>query len=386
MRLVDKLAEIAVSKAYQPGEYVFKEGDPAGSLLVVLQGQVAIIKENDTPTPLVLSYRGKDELIGEVGLLGEGKRTASVMAVTDVTLYEIAHDEFWRLYDERPDFRRAVTHTLIERLLTADESRVRAAAAERNLYERMASLTDENEQMAEVLQLRRDTMRFIVHDLRNPLNLIILALSMIKTDPDYAEDAESRRFLAMAEGGTQRMLSMVESLLDIERLDLDETALDYSHVNIPDLVDKEVERQRPMAWAFDVTLEVEHHTDNVPPVLADRQRMQRVLANLIDNALKYTTAGKRVLVTTKHTAGEIRIAVDDDGPGIAAEHHERVFDRFAQVGDEEDGESRGFGLGLAYCRAAIEAHGGRIWITDSVNDSGARFVCALPVPEPAEDD
>ncbi len=366
-----------VRRTYEPGEYIFQEGDPAREMYIILSGQVAVLKHTTDDTPIVLSYRGAGDLIGEVALLQEGRRTASALAIDKTVMLTIICDEFWALFDQQPVFRTMVLRTLVDRLLAADESRVRAAVTERQTLERLSSLSTEHERMAELLQLRQDTVRFIVHDLRNPLGLMMMALQIIEQDPAYQPDAESRRLLAMATGAVRRMFALVESLLDVERLEDGIAALTLHPVDMRALVDDVVERAQPMAWGTNVTLSTEHKDSTCPPVIGDRVRLDRVITNLVDNALKFTPPEKSVTISTWCVAGEVFVAVEDSGPGIPPERRHRIFDRFARA-DARDQGSRGFGLGLAYCRSAVTAHGGRIWVEESTRLGGARFVIALP--------
>lgn len=375
MALDPRWEEYAVKRTFEPGEYVFREGDPADEVYLVLNGQVAIIKDA-AEQPLVLGYRGADEMIGEIALLSEGTRTASVLAIEPTTLLCISRTDFWNLFDTQPAFRRIVLEALIGFLLAADESRLRAAAAERGLFERLRSLSNEHEHLAEAMRLRQETMHFIVHDLRNPLNMTLMALSIIEADPAYSRDAESRRFLSMAMGGVQRMFALVESLLDVDRLEAGETALQMQPLDLREMVSSVVQRHQAMAWATRIELSTEL-PDHRLLVNGDMERLERAITNLVDNALKFTPAGKRVMVSAWAEGGEVFVAVDDEGPGVPQEQRAHIFERFARH-DTRRGGSRGFGLGLAYCRSAIQAHKGRIWVEDGPRFEGARFAFALP--------
>jgi len=373
-------AELVETPTYELGEYVFKEGDPGDELFYISGGQVAIIKDAFGPSPLVLNFRGKGDMIGEIALLTNEPRTASVLAIEKTTMHVLSREAFWRKFDEDTAFRQTVMQTLISRLLAADESRLQTAAAERDLFNRLSSIANENERLAEIIQLRQETMRFIVHDLRNPLNLVMMALSLIEDDTEKCPlDADARRFLALASGGVRRMFALVESLLDVERLDSGDATLNLEPLDMVELLDLLVEQHRPLAWASEVNLTVEHETRDVPLISGDRIRLERVLINLLDNAVKYSRGEKGVIVQTAVYDGQLRVAVEDSGPGIPPEQRARVFDRFVQL-DGRSEDRRGFGLGLAFCRSAITAHGGQIWVEDG-HEGGVRFVFSLPIEE-----
>lgn len=372
--------EVVHMRTYDIGEYVFKEGDPGDELCFIVEGQVAIIKDAFGTSPLVLNFRGAGDMIGEIALLANEPRSASVLVIEETTMQVISREAFWQNFDEDAAFRQSVMRTVISRLLAADESRMQTAAAERDLFNRLSSIANENERLAEVMQLRQETMRFIVHDLRNPLNLVMMALSLIEDDEGLCPlDADSRRFLALASGGVRRMFALVESLLDVERLDSGDAVLNLEPLDLIAMVDTLVEQHRPLAWASEVEIACEHGQQDRPIVVGDRIRLERVLVNLLDNAVKFSRAGRGVHVTTACRDDEIQIAIEDSGPGIPREQRGRVFDRFVQL-DGRAGSRRGFGLGLAFCRSAITAHGGQIWVEDG-QEGGARFVFSLPVGE-----
>ncbi len=383
MALDPRWEEYAVKRTFGPGEYVFREGDPADEMYLILSGQVAIIKDT-SEQPLVLGYRGADEMIGEIALLHEGVRTASALTIEPTTLLCISRTDFWDLFDAQPAFRRIVLEALIGFLLAADEGRLRAAATERGLFERLQTLSGEHERLAETMRLREETTHFIVHDLRNPINMTLMALSIIEADPAYSRDAESRRFLGMAKGGMQRMFALVESLLDVDRLEAGEAALQVQPLDLCEVVNNVIQRHQAIAWATHLELSTEL-PDHPLLVNGDAERLERTITNLVDNALKYTPAGKRVKVSAWAEGGEVFVAVDDEGPGVPQEQRARIFERFVRRDARRKG-SRGFGLGLAYCRSAIEAHKGRIWVEDSPHLAGARFAFALPALSSSEQD
>jgi signal transduction histidine kinase len=359
------------------GEYLFHEGDPSDALYIIDKGQVAIIKGALTEEPLVLNYRGEDELIGEVSLVTDVPRTASVMAVENTIAHRITRDDFWSLFQDDNAFRQIVMRTLVDRLLAADASRMRDAAAERDLFDRLSSLASENEQLAELMQLRQETIRFIVHDLRNPLNLMLMALHAIERTTDVIDDETTSHYITMARGGAARMLSLVESLLDVERLESGQATLDVGEVDVKSMIDEVAAQQRPVAHTADSDVLVRHRDGDLPPLHGDKVRLSRVITNLVDNGLKFTVAGEPVVIETWRDDDKLVVAVEDGGPGIPPEQRRRVFDRFVQT-DSGKAQKRGFGLGLAYCRSAVNAHGGDIWVEEAESRQGSRFVFTIP--------
>jgi signal transduction histidine kinase len=270
-----------------------------------------------------------------------------------------------------------VMDTLISRLLTADESRVLPEVWERRLVAGFDTLTSDQERLEKILQLRRETLYFILHDLRNPLGLAITALAMIELEGDDPRTHNARQFLATAESGLSRVLLLVESLLDVERLDQGEVRLDLEPADLVGLVERTVTLLQPMAATSRIDLRADLPAAGLPAIPLDRARLERVLVNLIDNALRFTPPGGVITVRARQEGDRLVVSVNDTGRGIPPQQRERVFDRFAQV--EEVPTTGGFGMGLAYCRSAVAAHGGEIRAEEGDGGVGAKIVFWLPL-------
>ncbi|MBN1428710.1 MAG: cyclic nucleotide-binding domain-containing protein [Anaerolineae bacterium] len=351
------------SKRYQSGEYIFEEGDPADYVYVITSGRVAIIKNIHADNQLILGYVGAGELLGEIGMWTNERRTASVMAAETIELLEISRDDFWRLFDEDWAFRHLITNEMVRHILSADQSRLAAAATERAL--------------SALIEIRQATTRFIVHDLQNPLHLIMMALSMIEEDLAYNPQDEVAEYIDSAKRSTSRMLTLVESLLDTERLDSGSYTLDLVPVDMAHLIHEVISHHQTTAQQKNIELTLVQPVSSQPTVKADRRRMDRVLTNLVDNALKFTPNGGRIWIDVSIETDNLVIGVNNTGPSIPSEQREQIFERFVQA-DVKQETHRGFGLGLAYCRLAIQLHGGRIWVEDGPGGTGVRFVFTLP--------
>ena len=363
----------------EAGKYIFEEGDPSDTMYVIQQGEVIIIKDAPGTEPTLLGYRGAGDLIGEISLLNDAPRTASALALEPATLLAIPRDAFWTLLRGNPDFQDTVIHTLIEALLNADRSRQETTKWEYGILERLSTLSGEREHLAELLQIRREMVQFVVHDLRSPLQVVSLAIDMLRLKSAETLNEDQLRYLRMSQGGVRRVLDLIDAILDVERMDEGFAHLDLEPVDLPALAAEVIDSHRPLAEAQSLHLVLEP-CDPLPSVPADRARVERTLSNLVDNALKFTPPGGRIVVSLSCDDEECLVAVDDTGSGIPPDQREAVFERFVQ--SEEGQRTRGFGLGLTYARQAVIAHGGRIWIEDSSGGEGARFVFSLPFERP----
>lgn len=389
MEQLDQWKQYATVIHYFAGDVIFREGDHADEAFILGEGRVAIIKASGGGASIVLGERTVGHLIGEMGLLQDAPRSASAIALEPTLLLAISKKDFWRLMYESHEFQQMVVATLISNILTADENRIAIAAAERELFDRLSKLASENEQLAELMQLRQETIHFIVHDLRNPLHMMHMVLENLDLGGDKLDEERKARFLALARGGVDRMLGLVDAMLDVERLDGGQAKLDIVPLKMPELVEAVMARARPLAEAGQLSLKLLPIPDDLPPISGDRLRLDRVLTNLLDNAIKFMPPGGTITVEVAKAKAGIAVSVNDTGPGIPARQRERIFERFAQ--EKTDRERSGFGLGLAFCRSAVTAHGGRIWADQGENGVGTKVTFTLPAdssarPEPARAD
>ncbi len=238
----------------------------------------------------------------------------------------------------------------------------------------------EEHQVAQARELITGTL---VHDLRSPVGSVISALAVIdEILPEAVKDDVVRQALRVARHGSDRVLGMINTLLDISRMQSGHIELILTTFNLHTLVAGILDEFVPQANEYGLILRNEVPRD-LPAVYADQNKITRVLANLVDNALKFTPAGGQVVVLAGiHSTGddseEVTVQVCDTGPGIPAEYRERIFDRFTQVPGMV-GRRRGSGLGLTFCRMAVEAHGGQIRVENRpAPETGSIFTITLP--------
>jgi two-component system, NtrC family, sensor histidine kinase KinB len=222
--------------------------------------------------------------------------------------------------------------------------------------------------------MREDLTSTMVHDLRNPATVVLGALELLEAE-ELTE--MQREITAVAQQGGQRLLSLINAILDVNRLESGQMPLEREPVRLDIIAAEIVEMEQVLARDKNLTLENTVQSD-LPLVSVDVELLRRVLQNLIGNAIKFTPVGGRITLETQvDSAGQsLVVSVKDDGPGITPDLQARLFQKF--VSGRVRG--RGSGLGLAFCRLVVEAHGGRIWV-ESTPGSGAAFRFTLPVAE-----
>lgn len=227
--------------------------------------------------------------------------------------------------------------------------------------------------------LRDDLTRMIVHDLRNPLTALTANLDLIgKTLNNPAYPDAPPRFLTGARAAGQRMTGMIDDLLNVGKFEAGELRLVLAPIYLPTLLADKVESYRSQAEKDGKTLTVRAPAE-LPTVLADLALISRVVDNLLSNAFKYTDIGGKIQIEAERRDNQIVVRVGDNGVGIAPEYQARIFEKFVQVTEPNGTPLRkGTGLGLAFCRLAIEAHGGKIKV-DSTPGYGSIFFFTLPL-------
>jgi NtrC-family two-component system sensor histidine kinase KinB len=225
----------------------------------------------------------------------------------------------------------------------------------------------------ELAELRTDLTSMVFHDLRSPIGNIISSLEVLEaTIADSDETIQS--VLSIAMRSSRRASRLVESLLDLDRLETNRAVLNKSQASIGALVAEAVEEIHPTAEAKGQLLRMEL-PPHLPTLEMDVDMIRRVLINLLENAIKYTRSGDQITVCASARDGELLVSVSDSGPGIPVEDLDKIFDKFTRV--TKDDRPKGLGLGLAFCRLAIEAHGGKIWV-ESEEGRGSTFSFTLP--------
>lgn len=253
--------------------------------------------------------------------------------------------------------------------------RVRNAIRMHQLYAEI----EEQYRRLEKLELLRDSLvHMIVHDLRSPLAGIRAYLDLMKMDgegklePDMTQSIDEARKVAVD------MTEMVSDLLDVSRLEAGKMPLEVSQVDLASLA-TEVAAATGRA-THRVTVRVEASVEQAR-IIGDPSVIRRVITNLVGNAVKFSPTSSQIVLLVQGNGAEAKVSVSDRGPGIATEYHEKIFEKFGQVEAASHGTKHSSGLGLTFCKFAVEAHGGRIGVESDVG-RGSTFWFALPVHGP----
>ncbi|MGI5820095.1 MAG: nitroreductase family protein [Armatimonadota bacterium] len=314
-----------------------------------------------------------DALLGEISGYDLARRISEAVegpcpVIITTTAYDEADEEQALLAGASDVITRPVRdHELL--------ARVRALADSRALYDEVERRAEEleraNRALRELQQLRDDLTHMIVHDLRTPLTNIISGLQTVEA-LEY-EDEIAREFIPEAINAGTDLQDMISNLLDISKMEAGELEPERERFALGELVAQTLERVGHLAR--EGALELSATVDDALTLNADRALLRRVLVNLLGNAIKFTPEGGSVMVEARETDEGVRVCVTDTGPGISKEQQKRLFRKFSQLDGEK--KKQGTGLGLAFVKMAVDAHGGRVWV-DSEPGEGSSFCFVIP--------
>ena len=243
-----------------------------------------------------------------------------------------------------------------------------------DLAARNQELQQSNAELRRLQELRDNLTQMIVHDLRSPLTGVFGSLELLATGCEELSP-ESKKMIELSREALNQTLAMINSLLDVSKIEAGELRPDCRACDLVRLAREANDLLAGMRGNRTVLIEPEN--DSVPASV-DPDLISRVLQNLIGNALKFTGPDGEIKIGLGHRDGHIHVSVQDNGPGVAPEFHQRIFEKFGQV---KDATNRvGTGLGLTFCRLAVEAHHGSIGVTSELG-KGSTFWFELPEPQ-----
>ncbi|HYW07758.1 MAG TPA: PAS domain S-box protein, partial [Longimicrobium sp.] len=243
---------------------------------------------------------------------------------------------------------------------------------------RVVTIRDLSEQHV-MERLKDEFVSMVSHELRTPLTSLRGSLGLLSSGKLNAHQAQ--RMLEVAVQNTDRLVRLINDILDVERIESGQVAMDVRSVPAAEVLRQAAESVRGLAEKAGTRIEL---AGGGIPVLADPDRIVQVMVNLLSNAIKFSPGGSLVRATVEVRAGEAVFRVVDQGRGIPEDKLGLIFERFQQVDASDSRKLGGTGLGLAICRSIIQQHRGRIWV-DSEFGSGSTFFFTLPIPRPADD-
>ena len=342
------------------GASEFSRADNMCDVVIRQDGVFVISDTHEAPSDLVrpLTQRGLRFYIGTPLRTEDGIKIGTLCAVGPLP-------------------RRVTDH---ERLILANLAEIVMDELELRLTARKMTRADEalhtlNEQLETVSRNKSAFLASMSHELRTPLNGILGASELLAQGLFGALNAKQQEYVGDIHQSGAHLLGLIEEILDLSRIEAGQMFLHREPLDVGALMEGCAAVVRGLATSRSLEFRV---VPPVEPILlhADERRLRQVACNLLSNALKFTPPYGRVSFEAWRAADEVVLAVQDTGPGIPREFHERIFEQFFRI----PGDHEGTGLGLPLARRLVELQGGRIWLESEVG-SGSRFFFALPVSE-----
>jgi len=270
-----------------------------------------------------------------------------------------------------------ILDSFVERIsLAVENASLYRTLADRSqdLQRAYSDLATAHQELLSVDEMKTNFLANVSHELRTPLTSIRSFSELLlayEDDPDVQKE-----FLRIISTESERLTRLVNDVLDISRIEAGHMDWKMSSIDVSELLTDLGRTFAPLITLAKLTFDVQIAGD-VAQVYGDRDRLHQVIANLLNNAMKFTRAGGRIALRGELADDELRISVSDTGIGVAESDQERIFEKFQQVGDTLTDKPRGTGLGLAICRDIVEHHQGRMWV-DSQPGVGSTFSVALP--------
>lgn len=382
---LQEMADLTELHTYPPDHVLCHEGANEEVFYIIADGNVVISKKlTEEDGERVLRKLGRGALVGEMALIQNAPRAATVRTTSECTVLEMEKKDFETLLSRSPRMAIDIIRTTLDRMRANDQTLIADLQKTNNILR----------------QLDRNKLEFIqvaAHELRTPLTVLKGYVKVLRSFIDINANAALGGVLDGLTKGSDRIHEVVNMMLDVTRIDADTLKVAVVPVPIKRVINDLANDFKKDALERKIEIAVEHAEDT-PNLNGDPTLISKALYHLLVNAIKYTPDGGKVTLSTKPVVMDddvpgVEIAIQDTGIGLDAEHHELVFEKFYQVGSvaiHSSGKTSykggGPGLGLAIVRGVTRAHGGKVWVESTGHDEelfpGSIFHLQLPINPP----
>jgi len=379
---LQEMATVTHLSAYPPDHVLCHEGAYEDLFYILADGNAVTTKHiSEEEGERVLRMAGKGDFFGEMALIQNAPRSATVRTTTDCTVLEMGKKDFETMLSRSPRMAISIIRSTLDRMRANDQMAIQDLQRTNKILR----------------QLDRNKLEFIqvaAHELRTPLTVLKGYVTVLRSFPEIKANTSLNEVIDGIHKGAERMHEVVNMMLDVTRIDSETLRLSVTPVPLKSMVNDLSRDFVKSAAERNIVLNIDQDPET-PNINGDPTLIQKALYHLIINAIKYTPDGGQVTIRTRpitmerNTAG-VEISVKDSGIGLDAEHHELVFEKFYQVGDvaiHSSGKTKfkggGPGLGLAIVKGVARAHNGKVWVEslghDEVNFPGSTFYLHLPI-------
>jgi signal transduction histidine kinase/ActR/RegA family two-component response regulator len=355
--------EVSTERSYEPGAVIVHAGEVGDSIFVIGSGAVEAVLSAEGGQTIPLSVMREGDWFGEMAFFEGKPRSATVGVREACVVLEIKAQEARRLVEEHPDIGLKIMLKVSERLRSKNAQILALFRAEQHAR---AEADDAN-------RAKDHFLAMFGHELRNPLGAISTAIQVL--DRLGEPDDPAARFRGIISRQTQHLSRLVEDLFDVSKIVTGKIVLHREPMDLRGLAVRMLSSFHEAGKTIDHEIAL---TGGPATVNGDPTRLQQVVSNLLDNAVKYTPAGGRIELTVVAEGSDAVLRVRDTGVGISSDMLPRIFLPFVRANHPLDRSERGLGVGLALVKRLVELHGGTVTVSSAGPDRGSEFVVRLP--------
>ncbi len=364
---VEAFSAVSRVQTYPPGAILCHEGRVEDMFYIVVSGRAEVTKQVDSETHRVLARPGPGEFFGEIALVQQSTRTATVRTVELTTVIEIDRATFEQVLYRSPRMAVQIIRQVTSRLRDADQQAIA------DLRRKNIELSRAYAELEEQQRMRSEFLTTVAHELRTPLTAVTGYVHFLRSG--VLQPEQQAGVLETVARNVETVVHLVNNILFLQELEL--IAPDLRQVDLGEVVRAAAGKMGERATAAGIRLYV-HIDPALPPLHIDPGGMERALVALLENAIKFTPDGGDVHIEAFVADGEVGVRVQDPGVGIPPEEMGRIFEPFTRVERSQDRLFGGLGLGLPIARQVVQRHGGRIDVESRVGE-GSTFTIFLPV-------
>jgi signal transduction histidine kinase len=364
----DEMQEIIMNsriKTYPPDTVICKENEVEFTFYMILEGDFKVTKIINNSQDRLLKTLTAGDFFGEMALIHNAPRAATVTSVTSATLLELDKDGFKRVLKHSPSVSMAMVSEISNRLRQNDELTIE------DLRLRAAELADAYQRLAEQDMVRHEFLSNVAHELRTPLMVASGYLHALKKGMVSSDQLEN--IVDTVTRNVDQIVTLTNDILFLQEIEL--VLPEFQSVNLMKVAEEVVKSYQDKAQAKLVTLTIKNGR-NISAVQGDKHSLQRAVTALVDNAIKFSNTNGIVEIYFSENGTRASISVEDHGIGIAPEIRPRIFDRFAHLEKNGNELYGGLGIGLSITKQVIQQHNGSLEVESKLG-MGSRFTISL---------
>jgi len=379
---LQEMAELTELRTYPPNHILCQEGAYEDVFYIIADGHIIISKKMiEGEDERTLRIGGRGDMVGEMALIQNAPRSATVRTTTECTVLEMEKQDFETILSRSPRMAIDIIRITLDRIRGNDQKMI-------------TELQNTNKVLRQLDRNKLEFIQIAAHELRTPLTVLNGYANLVHSFPETKANAALNDAAEGIITGADRIHKIVNMMLDVSKIDSETLKVASVPVPLKRIIDDLVTGFEQAVNERQIRLSVQH-AEGTPDIKGDPKLIHKALYQLIINAIKYTPDKGKILITTRPTMMDtsipsVEVAVRDRGIGLDSEHHELVFEKFYQVGGvalHSSGKTNfkggGPGLGLALVRGVARAHGGKAWVEsaghDEVNFTGSTFYLQLPL-------